>query len=59
MVIGLTVNIYTLYIKSSGRPCDVQLEHIYACLTMYAAFFVLFANYFRQSYMVPRRKKLD
>ncbi|XP_021962740.1 elongation of very long chain fatty acids protein 6 [Folsomia candida] len=51
MVVGVTINIYSLYVKAMNVPCTLGWENMNIALTMYASYFVLFANFFHRSYM--------
>jgi len=50
MVIGIGCNVFALVTKFQGRHCATDVTHIYWGLAMYTSYFVLFANFFRQSY---------
>jgi len=51
MVVGVTINIYSLYVKAMNVPCALGWENINLALTMYASYFVLFANFFHKAYL--------
>lgn len=56
MFFGIGVNVYTLYVKSSGVPCQTEPFNVILALTMYASYAVLFANFFYQSYFSGKKK---
>jgi elongation of very long chain fatty acids protein 6 len=58
MVLGVTVNVYSLYVKSQGTECFVQTKHIHLALIMYASYFILFANFFFKAYFDKKNKKM-
>ncbi|CAL8097229.1 unnamed protein product [Orchesella dallaii] len=51
MVVGVYINVYSLWIKRNGMDCVRRNEVIQLALTMYASYFVLFANFFYNSYL--------
>jgi len=51
MVVGVTINIYSLYIKAMNVPCTLGWDNINFALTMYASYFILFANFFHKAYL--------
>jgi elongation of very long chain fatty acids protein 6 len=56
MVVGVTINIYSVYTKAVGNQCACGWENINLALTMYASYFVLFANFFYRAYMMKKSK---
>ena len=58
MVLGVTVNVYSLFAKAQGVECFVQTKHVHLALIMYASYFVLFANFFFKAYFDKRNKKV-
>jgi len=57
MVVGVTINMYSLYIKvADGSHCACGWENINFALSMYASYFMLFANFFYQAYLSKSKK---
>ncbi|CAG7828897.1 unnamed protein product [Allacma fusca] len=54
MVVGVVVNIYSLFVKRNGGECSVEMKHINLALIMYASYFLLFANFFYRAYFIKR-----
>ena len=57
MVIGLVVSIGVYVIKYSGGDCHQSYLSAVAAILMYGSYLILFANFFRQQYLVPPIKK--
>ena len=57
MLIGFLVNLVALKYKNEGDDCMTPLSNIYVSLVMYASYFVLFAQFFRSSYV--QKKRID
>jgi hypothetical protein len=51
MVVGVTINVYSMYIKAIGSECLCGWDNIYLALAMYASYFFLFANFFHKAYV--------
>jgi elongation of very long chain fatty acids protein 6 len=54
MVVGVTVNVYSYFVRLSGNACDRSDKEIYGALAMYASYLVLFGNFFYQTYMAEK-----
>lgn len=54
MIVGILVNATAFWMKSRGHRCDTSYENIYASFFMYFTYFLLFALFFKDSYL--RRK---
>ncbi len=50
MVFGIFVTSYALYIKSIGHSCEISYSTIYFGIAIYISYFLLFAQFFRNSY---------
>jgi len=60
MMIGIGINVFALFIvKLEGRHCATDLQHIYVCIAMYTSYFLLFANYFRHTYLKTVKMRTD
>jgi len=60
MVIGVFINIYSLYMKSTHGNCyDRSYDAMYLALGMYATYFLLFANFFVKAYFIKTKKFLN
>jgi elongation of very long chain fatty acids protein 6 len=58
MVVGVTINVYSLWIKFFVKlDCDRDVESIYTAFAMYASYFILFSHFFYRSYFA--KKKLE
>jgi len=57
MVVGVVVNVYSLFVKSQGGDCFVQTKHINLALGMYASYFILFLNFFIRAYLRKTSKQ--
>lgn len=57
MVIGLIINIWAYNIKESGGKCDNEYSNVKWAILMYLSYFILFANYFYNTYMKPKTGK--
>jgi len=56
MVVGVYINLYSLWMKSNRRNCfDRSYDAMYLALSMYATYFILFANFFVKAYFTNRR----
>jgi len=59
MVVGVTINVYSLWLKGSDSvdrfkgsyTCDRDYDGIYAALSMYASYFLLFTHFFYRAYL--------
>ena len=52
---GIFVNVYALKMVYRGESCYVGITNIYLSLAMYCSYFVLFCNFFLNTYL--RRPK--
>ncbi|XP_017492175.1 PREDICTED: elongation of very long chain fatty acids protein 6-like, partial [Rhagoletis zephyria] len=57
MVMGTFVTFYAFYAKSNGRQCDMSFSTLYAGIAIYISYFILFAQFFIASYLVPKKPK--
>jgi len=51
MTLGTGVCIYAYYLKSNGIFCHVSFDILHCGLLIYISYFVLFGNYFFQTYL--------
>jgi elongation of very long chain fatty acids protein 6 len=51
MIVGVTVNWHSLVSKSNGLKCEREDQNIKLALTMYATYFLLFADFFYKTYV--------
>jgi len=51
MLFGTYVTVYALNAKLSSGDCRISLSTVYAGIVMYLSYFVLFANFFVNSYL--------
>lgn len=56
MVAGLFIAYYAIQQLFSGKPCDASWYIIQVSLLTYGSYFVLFANYFYQTYIVSSKQ---
>ena len=56
MILGIMVNFCALRVKLSGQPCAISVSTIYMGLLIYLSYFVLFANFFINSYLKTPKK---
>ncbi|ELT90793.1 hypothetical protein CAPTEDRAFT_89921 [Capitella teleta] len=59
MAIGLFVAFKSYEYLGQGRPCSTNYTILFWTVFMYATYFILFANFFYQSYLKPRPKKTN
>jgi len=59
MVVGVTVNIYSLVQKANGKGCQSETFNIFLALVMYASYFVLFSNFFNKAYFQKKAVKKE
>ncbi|XP_077733992.1 very long chain fatty acid elongase 3 isoform X1 [Canis aureus] len=55
MFMGATISILT-YIWRQEQGCHTTAEHFFWSLILYATYFILFARFFHQTYIVPKVK---
>ncbi|KAM8911489.1 very long chain fatty acid elongase 3 [Lycaon pictus] len=55
MFMGATISILT-YIWRQEQGCHTTAEHFFWSLILYATYFILFAHFFHQTYIVPKVK---
>lgn len=51
MVVGLFINIYAYWLLDNGYHCAVTKDNVKWALLMYFCYFLLFVNYFYQTYI--------
>lgn len=56
MIFGICVQ-GVLWMKRNDPKCATSHVYVYAGVTMYGSYFILFMNYFIQAYMKPKSKK--
>ncbi|ESO84018.1 hypothetical protein LOTGIDRAFT_210968 [Lottia gigantea] len=56
MIMGCIINIMVFVYKSRGEFCQQSDINLVLSTAMYFSYFVLFANFFYKTYMVPRSK---
>ena len=56
MVMGTVVTVYALMAKMRGQSCAISESTVYAGVLMYFSYFVLFANFFINSYLKTQKK---
>uniref|UniRef100_T1JIU5 Elongation of very long chain fatty acids protein n=1 Tax=Strigamia maritima TaxID=126957 RepID=T1JIU5_STRMM len=59
MVVGLYVNWWAYGALTRGDKCGTNFENIKISLLMYASYFVLFANFFYNSYMKSQKERAE
>ncbi|OXA63178.1 putative fatty acid elongation protein 3 [Folsomia candida] len=55
MILAVGLNLYAIYVKSTGVTCARSDEGIKIHFWLYFAYLVLFANYFYKAYLRPRK----
>ncbi|XP_045882121.1 elongation of very long chain fatty acids protein 3 [Meles meles] len=55
MFMGATVGVLT-YIWRQEQGCHTTMEHCFWSLVLYTTYFILFAHFFHQTYIVPKVK---
>lgn len=51
MVVGVYIGITIYGIKSAGQPCQQTWENLYFSFLIYFSYFLLFCNFFYQTYL--------
>ena len=59
MILGTYVTFYAYMAKRNGQECAISDSAILAGILMYFSYFVLFANFFRNSYLKSSNKSKD
>ena len=58
MVVGLLVNYMAWKTMTSGRECMHSMLNMQVCVAMYFSYFILFVNYFYQTYLNSSKKPI-
>ncbi|ELU01893.1 hypothetical protein CAPTEDRAFT_100184 [Capitella teleta] len=59
MAIGVCVALKSYQYLGEGRPCSTSYSLVFWTLFMYSTYFILFANFFYQSYLKPRPRNTN
>ena len=56
MLVGFTVNFYSIYKKLNGEECGNTYAHSFVAIVLYFSYFVLFLRFAQQRYSKPKAK---
>ena len=56
MLVGFTVNFYSIYKKLQGEECGNTYAHSAVAIFLYFSYFVLFLRFAQQRYSKPKAK---
>ncbi|CAG7815872.1 unnamed protein product [Allacma fusca] len=57
MIMGVTVNVYSLVVRAVGTPCARKDMDVAVGLLMYFSYMILFGNFFYKAYLKSSSKK--
>jgi elongation of very long chain fatty acids protein 6 len=57
MIMGVTVNVYSLVVRAQGTSCSRRDIDIVLGLLMYLSYMVLFGHFFYKAYLMKRPAK--
>ncbi|ODN05583.1 putative fatty acid elongation protein 3 [Orchesella cincta] len=57
MVLAVFLNLYSIYVKSTGAPCARSDKGIQIHFSIYFSYLILFSNYFYKAYFSKKTKK--
>ena len=59
MVVGVSVCVYSYYIKTSGQSCNQSYNNLTCAFLMYVSYFLLFGHFFYNAYLNKKSVKFQ